>query len=148
MAIGYTAEQLDQLLAEIKEPRLGISEDGEEMKPWETLWHDLQRAAAAIEALRMPTLAEQALDKILSLPQYQCQGPEGDYSAGMEPGEGYLDFYAVEDIIKLARSLPESTAPHAGFDAWWREHGEGWMGDPKALAEKAWAAAHSAPREE
>lgn len=63
----------------------------------------IKRLRVVPEVRRM----EELLDKLLALPRYDCQGPDGDYGAGMEPGEGYIDYYAVEDLIRDYRSQPQ-----------------------------------------
>lgn len=37
--------------------------------------------------------------KIRAMHRYDCQGAEGDYDAGMEPGDGYVDAHDLDKIL-------------------------------------------------
>jgi len=38
-------------------------------------------------------------EQIRAMPRYDCASHDGDYGAGMEPGEGWVDFYELEQLL-------------------------------------------------
>jgi hypothetical protein len=59
------------------------------------------------------------LDRLSSLTQYGCVGPEGDYDAGMEAGAGdYVDGIEVSSIAAELRTLLTPPSETGLYDEW------------------------------
>ena len=84
---------------ELLDALISLVDDGSGRPPLEMARDRLARP----EAARTADLAS----KIRAMPRYDCSGPEGDYDAGMVSGDGYVDAYDLENLLKEAEASPQ-----------------------------------------
>lgn len=78
---------LEKLIADLEEPRLGIHEDGtEELKTWEQLWDQCQAAAKALRAPRPEELRSLTDDEILNAAFTAADALDATRVSEMRPG--------------------------------------------------------------